>query len=66
MRTALRANIQILERVKTRIEVLTEVINNLDLAEETSLIKIYCWAAHLTPREADTLRKRNATNKFYL
>ena len=66
MRTALRANIQILERVKTRIEVLTEVINNLDLAEETLLIKIHCWAAQLTPREADTLRKRNATNKFYL
>ena len=66
MRTAPIANIQKLEKVKTRIDVLTDVINNLDLAEETSLIKIYCWAAHLTPREADTLRKRNATNKFYL
>ena len=66
MGTALAAKIQKFEKVKTMIEVLTELIINHELAEESLLKKIHCRAAHLTPREVDKLRKRNATNKFYL
>ena len=45
---------------------LTEVINNHELAEVTLLIKTDCWAAQLTPSEVEALRKRKAAHKLYL
>ena len=62
---ALRTKILNLRKINTVTDVLTEVINNHELAEETRLIKTDCWTAQPAPSKVETLRKRKAAHKLY-